>query len=149
MIRNTNGIQVLGMVLISFLIFGSCSEDNDVDRFLAEAHPSKVSLRNDNYDRYGEAVRELISEAVKNRKFRELIQMEALKRVNGDTEFLLGDIVKRPLGNTTVLQLFNDLLAQDKERDFTIADIVKQYPSMIVGIRGEIEDWDTDIYRPA
>ena len=71
------------------------------------------------YDQYGSLLEQAISDALENESFRALVKSEGEKETDGDTEFLIRDILDQEMSNAGKVEAFlNEVLQQRaKEND--------------------------------
>lgn len=133
----------------------SATQQNDLSQ--------DIKMRRFNYDHGTQRIAFAVAKALKNIEFRKHIKDEASKKVDGDFEILLKDVVDQNVKGTSKKfksylaesSQANDRLKLDRKtydfrsfKDNFIDSVKKDIPKLIIAVRGPVENWDPDTYQP-
>lgn len=117
----------------------ACEKDNYSDDFTPAKEPQSM----ENYEHFAPVLQEVISKAVTDVAFKTPLLQMAREERYGDTEVLLADLLDDGAAREAMLAA--------AEGRFTAAELdqfLVEYPSMIIGVRGDMNSWVKNQHIP-
>ena len=144
-------VMILLLSMTTLFLIYSCSKDsvlpNDPD-----FEDTSVFGDPDYYNSGGELIKKAIAVGLDHPEFRKIIYEQAIKEEDGDTEFLLNDIIERPIEGKSVgkflEQKYRDSYGDPQFSTLFLVNFLQEFPNFLMGVRGSIAGWDVDNHIP-